>query len=106
MKSGRVVRSFDHHTKCVSSVAFHPSGGIIAIGSDDKTASLCDVENGNVMSTIRIHTNAVRSVSFSPNGDLIATGSADNTVAIHDISKYHCAWLFVLLYLVFVTTQS
>jgi hypothetical protein len=86
------------HRDCVRSVAFHPTGTILATGSDDQTAKLwrfsLDGSAANNMQatcveTLQWHSSryrGVQSVAFHPTAPLLATGSADRTAKIWYVS--------------------
>ena len=80
----RIIRG---HSDVVHSVAFDPSGSIIASGSGDKTIKLWDVITGNLIGTFLGHTDVVCSVSFSPSGKQIVSASVDSTIKIWDVEK-------------------
>lgn len=71
----------------VSSIAFSPDGGLLLIGSQDRTAYLFDTLTGVLVRQFGGHTDAVNSVAYSPNGTQVMTGSADGTVIVHDANS-------------------
>ena len=76
------------YTRGINSVAFSPSGHILATTSDDYAARLWDVSDPHhprPLGTLTGHTNTVASVAFSP-GHTQATASADQTARLWDIS--------------------
>ncbi|MCC3426627.1 MAG: AAA-like domain-containing protein [Microcoleus sp. PH2017_29_MFU_D_A] len=88
----RERRQFVGHDYSVNSVSFSPTGDVIAITSDDRTAKLCDLQ-GNYLVTFIGHDYSVNSVSFSPTGDAIATASSDETAKLWDLQG-HCLVTF------------
>lgn len=76
------IRTFNAHTRSVTSVSFSPYGKYLATGSEDNTAKLWSIETQAELYTFRGHTKSIWSVSFSPNGKYLATGSQDKTVKV------------------------
>ncbi len=78
------LRRLAGHKNFVLSIAFSPSGRLLASGSCDyKVTNSCrqgeirlwDVKTGEVVTVLRGHDSWVRSVAFSPDGRLLASGS-------------------------------
>lgn len=69
----------------IRSVAFSPSGQILAAGYDDHTAGLFSLADYSQLHTLRGHTSSVRSIAFSPRGGIFATGSDDETLRIWQV---------------------
>lgn len=80
---GRLLRTLDHKGK-VSSVAFEPTGGTLAIGSYDGTVKLWDVSSGRLIRALEGHNGAVFSVAFDPAGRTLASASQDRTINLWD----------------------
>lgn len=72
------------HQDMVTSVAFSPDNKRLAIGSDDKTARIWNIEKGTCEKKF-VHSGWVWAVAFSPDGKYLATGSVD--VRIWDINS-------------------
>ncbi|MEI7643107.1 MAG: serine/threonine-protein kinase [Chloroflexales bacterium] len=70
----------------IRSVAFSPSGELLAAGYDDHTVGLWRLSDYGHVRTLKGHTSSVRSVFFAPTGGLMATGSDDETVRIWNVS--------------------
>ena len=73
---------FEEHGDVVFSVCFSPDGRWLALGSEDRTVRLWDVETGACVRTLEGHGNRVTSVCFSPDGWLVASGSANATARL------------------------
>ena len=80
--TGENIKVLRGHLHAVYSVAFSPSGDILASGSRDGTIRLWDVNTGETLKTLTAQNNAVNSVAFSPDGKTIASGGNDGTVRI------------------------
>jgi serine/threonine protein kinase len=69
------------HHRAVQTVAFHPSGKLLASGADDTTAIVWDLGSGRPVHTVRQHVNGVNAVAFSPDGALLASGGGSAGVS-------------------------
>jgi WD40 repeat protein len=76
------VRTLVGHTRGVRSVAFAPSGRILASGSEDSTVRVWRVTDGARLLLLEGHTSSVSSVAFTPDGTRLASGSEDSTVRV------------------------
>ena len=63
------------HVQVYTSVAFSPTGGLIAIGTEDGHAILWDPESRTTRSIAVSATNQVKSLAISRNGDVLATAA-------------------------------
>eukprot|EP01047_Picozoa_sp_COSAG01_P104008 COSAG01_NODE_33393_length_565_cov_0.379828_1_plen_143_part_10 len=60
-------------------------GAVLALGSDDTTASLVNARTGERTHHLRgLHTSAISSVALSADGAVLALGSEDRTASIVD----------------------
>lgn len=88
LAAGGDVRTLVGHTALVRSVAFSPSGTMLASGSMDSTIKVWDVGSGDVLVTLPGHVGLVRSVAFSPDGRLLASGGVDGTVKLWEVGTW------------------
>lgn len=70
----------------IRSLAFSPTGGLLAAGYDDHTVGLWRPSDYTHVNTLKGHTSSVRSVRFAPTGGLLATASDDETVRFWQVS--------------------
>ncbi|GAB1540554.1 NB-ARC domain-containing protein [Scytonema sp. NUACC21] len=74
----------------IHSVAFSPSGKLLATGDTNNEIRLYQVADGKQLLTCRGHTGFVWPVTFSPDGQVLASGSDDQTVKLWDASSGQC----------------
>ena len=80
----RPIAIFSHEAR-VSSVAYSPTGDMLASGAEDGTVKLWSTKTGQEIVTFKGHGKRVYSVAFSPVGDAIASGADDGTVRLWSI---------------------
>lgn len=78
------VRTLKGHTEWVMSVAFSPTGQILASGSADKQVKLWDVQTGTLLRTLTSK-YVVFAVAFSPDGKILATGGGSHPTNVGEI---------------------
>lgn len=66
-------------------VAFHPSGRLLGVTSNDTTVKFYDTETWAVTSTFNWDIGKLRSIAFSNDGTLAAAGSDTGKVVIWDV---------------------
>jgi WD40 repeat protein len=64
----------------VLSMAFHPDGDLLAMGLNDFTVCLYDVQRRKALTTLTGHSSTVESVHFSPDGQWLASASEDGVI--------------------------
>jgi WD40 repeat protein len=84
---GKILRSVQPgHTSVVTSLAFHPSGTVLASASKDRSVKLWNPENGQPLISLDGHAAWVQGVAFLEKGTRLASASADHTVRIWDLT--------------------
>jgi WD40 repeat protein len=69
------------------SIAFSPSGKVLASASWDKTIKLWDIDLGKNIETLEGHTAPVMSVAYSRDGLTFASGGWDETIRLWDVKS-------------------
>ena len=73
-------------TGVINSVAFSPSGSVLASGGADGTIRLWDVATGKQTGNPITIPTPVESVAFSPDGKTLASGGDDHAVRLWDVA--------------------
>jgi WD40 repeat protein len=77
--------------RSIFSVAFHPSGTLLATGGSDGEICLWQVANNyQPLLILKEHSGWIYSIIFSPDGTLMISGSGDRTVRLWNIETGQC----------------
>src|SRR5258708_23518556 len=79
------LKAFEHAPGKIQCIGLSSDGKTLAIGCEDGTVKLWDVETGKVLATLNSEKKKVNSVAFSSDGKLIASGSSGNIVRIWEV---------------------
>ncbi|NJO39244.1 MAG: hypothetical protein HC865_00725 [Cyanobacteria bacterium RU_5_0] len=83
----RVLRG---HTGRIFSIAFHPTGHLLASASTDRTIKLWNPDTGHCLQTLQGHTSWVWAIAFHPAEHLLASASYDQTIKLWDVATGEC----------------
>lgn len=114
LPSGRLIRSFNHHTARVNCLAFRPRlmpsdqaspAAFCASGSDDLTVRVWQPEIGRMVRIVRQHGGAVFAVAYHPNGSVMFSAGKEGVVRVIDAQsdviqrewKAHRDWIYSLV---------
>src|SRR5690349_13032476 len=81
----KLLRTLKWHRDRILSVAFDPSGKIMASSGRESIVGLWDVDGGKLLRTLEGHGDIIHSVAFDPSGKILAGGGYDNTVMLWDV---------------------
>ncbi|KAG8966448.1 hypothetical protein FRC03_011986 [Tulasnella sp. 419] len=71
----------------VRCVAFSPSGDMLAVGSDELTVKVVDMEDTLVCSVLQGHKRGLRAASWHPTGKQLITSGQDGKIIVWDMSE-------------------
>ena len=76
------TKIFSGHKGAVLSVAYSPTGDILASASADTTVILWNVGDGATHQVLTGHSKSVAAIAFSPDSETLASGSVDGTIKL------------------------
>jgi WD40 repeat protein len=82
---GKVIHTFEAHSKTALAASFSPDNRWIASGSLDQTVIIWDTGNRNPVHTLSAHGGNIFSLDFSPDSKLLASCSLDENIKIWDV---------------------
>jgi WD40 repeat protein len=83
--ANQTPQQLEETTQGVLSVAYSPSGTILAAGTRHNTVRLYEIGTESVPITLRGHSGSIQKVTFSPNGNVLGSASLDGTVRLWNI---------------------
>lgn len=78
---------FDSQVNVVKISPLHQSA-LVAVGSEEREVSLCDLRLGETAQVLSGHTDSITSLSWSPSNEFsLVTGSSDGSMKLWDLRK-------------------
>lgn len=78
-------RHLGGHDSSLTTLAYHPSGNLLASGSKDRIIKIWNLQTGEPVRVLTGHTDTIWSLAFSPNGQRLVSASEDKTLRIWDV---------------------
>jgi WD40 repeat protein len=85
--SGGVIRLIACYSSAPNSVAFSPSGRLLATASNDGTVILWSLATGRQVASLDGQADRLGGVAFSPDGRTLAAIGNDNDVRLWDVTE-------------------
>ena len=86
VESKTLRRRLRGHQGAVLTVAYHPTGKVLASGGIDGKVFLWDAATGANLAILKDHKSWVNGLGFSPDGSLLASCSSDGTVKLWNVA--------------------
>jgi WD40 repeat protein len=81
-----LVRQLSGHKSDVLSVAFAPSGDLMAAGTVTGELYYWQTDTGTLRRSAKAHTGGISDIAFSPDGSAVVTGGADGMVRYWNVA--------------------
>jgi WD40 repeat protein/3',5'-cyclic AMP phosphodiesterase CpdA len=82
--TGELVRSIEAHFASITSLAWSPTGQILASASSDSTVQFWNPATGDHVRTLKGLTRKVTALAWDPNGAVLAAVTSDSSVSLWD----------------------
>ena len=76
--AGKMLADFKMHSKCVTSIQFHPRELLMASGSMDHTVNFHDLERFDTIGETTPDSNGIRKILFHPEGNALFAGTEES----------------------------
>ena len=93
-EEGKVIHTFEAHSKTALAAAFSPNNKWIASGSFDRTVIIWNAAKRTPVHTISAHGGNIFSLDFSPDSKLLVSCSMDGNIKIWDVDSGRIRKLF------------
>jgi len=85
--NGRVIRTFESHSKAVVAFDFSPDGKFVATGGGDRALKIWEVETGRLVKALRGHQETIFDLKYDQRGEKIVSGAWDGTMRIWELES-------------------
>lgn len=83
-RGGKLLKTFQGHSRLVSALDFHPSSDRLAVGDSNGVVQLWDAQSGQCLRSSQGHSGPVWGIAVSSDGALFATGGDDRQLCLWD----------------------